>query len=882
MRLPPCVFISVSSITNLARVFIASKASMVKKPSKAQKAKLRKAAGSADANESRGAKGGRGRGRGRGRGGAAAGGGGGGRTGRSGLLPPDQQAAFESRRRTVQLEESAFSKLSPPVLERLNLLASYADLQRPIPDKLTQFDYSRFGRARAENHQRLIDHEQSRKQERDSHPLAGWLDAPAKTTTRHAQDESSSDEDGQDVDESQDPGVTGIEETGELRLPKRPKWRADMDTKTIHAQEQEVFRQWLRKTDAVVERAFFTSSPLFAGLTSHTRSQDKAAFEVTAPQAMGGSRMVSNITSQDGIAKLLQHRPSPGTSVIGSLYERNIEVYRQLWRVCERSDLVCVLADARCPLLHLPPSLIGFLERYMRLKVIIVLTKADIVPKQIVEAWRVYLKQLYPRWEVVATESYAKLERMEGQGSRTRFAPYLSPQSRKDLFAALRKAHTDLITPPKVVQEDAAKRKEWMPPCATDTDWDGVERRVQLHTEGFESAGEGAADEHVDVDDADANGARDSKSADTPNKDAKQTRSHLPYLTIGLIGQPNVGKSSLLNALFGSKVVRASKTPGKTKHFQTHFLVPLPSSTASPPPPSSPPPSDTSKPKAVGEETHRGQIRLCDSPGLVFPSLIGMEMQVMGAILAISQVQAITSCIRFVAEHIALEKVLQLDYPPDDDDDDDNNTQEAVEDGGKVWTGVKILEAVARRYTFKTAKANRWDVNRAGNLVMRAVAEGRIKWAFRPPASASARLDATSSLGEGIWIPDSTQAAQSGTATGAADLLTAPNPDDEDEHEADDDDERNKAEHTQDGNSGDDDDDDEAIARKVRFDFGAVQDYDDEEEEDDDEEDNQNEGLGGSTNSLFSALAVEDGDDDDEDDEVEEEEEEEEEGEDDA
>jgi hypothetical protein len=26
--------------------------------------------------------------------------------------------------------------------------------------------------------------------------------------------------------------------------------------------------------------------------------------------------------------------------VIGSLYERNVEVFRQLWRVCERSDIL--------------------------------------------------------------------------------------------------------------------------------------------------------------------------------------------------------------------------------------------------------------------------------------------------------------------------------------------------------------------------------------------------------------------------------------------------------------------------------------------------------------------------------------------------------------
>ena len=43
--------------------------------------------------------------------------------------------------------------------------------------------------------------------------------------------------------------------------------------------------------------------------------------------------------------------------------------------------------------------------------------------------------------------------------------------------------------------------------------------------------------------------------------------------TIGFIGQPNVGKSSLINSIFGKKVVSASRTPGHTKHFQTLHLT---------------------------------------------------------------------------------------------------------------------------------------------------------------------------------------------------------------------------------------------------------------------------------------------------------------------
>lgn len=43
-------------------------------------------------------------------------------------------------------------------------------------------------------------------------------------------------------------------------------------------------------------------------------------------------------------------------------------------------------------------------------------------------------------------------------------------------------------------------------------------------------------------------------------------------VTVGLVGYPNVGKSSTINTLLKNKKVSVSSTPGKTKHFQVYSI----------------------------------------------------------------------------------------------------------------------------------------------------------------------------------------------------------------------------------------------------------------------------------------------------------------------
>jgi len=189
-----------------------------------------------------------------------------------------------------------------------------------------------------------------------------------------------------------------------------------------------------------------------------------------------------------------------------------------------------------------------------------------------------------------------------------------------------------------------------------------------------------------------------------------------------VIGQPNVGKSSLLNALFGSIKVRASRTPGKTKHFQTLFWTP--------------------------------DVRLVDCPGLVMPNFVEMEMQVLSGILPISRVSAVPACIYYVSHYLPLEKIFKLVHPSlknptvvDKRTWREDRQQSPLKEEDPPWTAMDVLVAYASVKNWVTAKAGRPDINRAGNAILRALAEGKIKWAFWPPGSSDAE-----GTENGIWI----------------------------------------------------------------------------------------------------------------------------------
>lgn len=161
-------------------------------------------------------------------------------------------------------------------------------------------------------------------------------------------------------------------------------------------------------------------------------------------------------------------------------------------------------------------------------------------------------------------------------------------------------------------------------------------------------------------------------------------------LTIGCVGFPNVGKSSLLNAIIGKKVVSVSRTPGHTKHFQTIYLT--------------------------------ENVRLCDCPGLVFPSSTPRNLQILIGSYPIAQVRVAIASVKYLAEHIDLIKLLNINPTMVQNWNTKND----------YWSAYRICEAWAIKRGFLTSKAGRPDTSRAANNILRMALDGQIVMNFVP------------------------------------------------------------------------------------------------------------------------------------------------------
>ncbi|KAI5355771.1 hypothetical protein L3X38_008666 [Prunus dulcis] len=252
---------------------------------------------------------------------------------------------------------------------------------------------------------------------------------------------------------------------GSLRVPRRPPWTPEMSVEQLDANESQAFLTWRRSLARLEENDKLLLTP----------------------------------------------------------FEKNLDIWRQLWRVVERSDLLVMVVDARDPLFYRCPDL----EVYARevdehKRTMLLVNKADLLPLSVREKWATYFRAqdiLFVFWSAKAASAAA-----EGKDLSSSWKTENSLQESEDPDTKIY-GRIELLTRLQSEAEEIVKLRR-------------------------KSGSSGIGSPRIRF----------------------QGNSASSNVVVGFVGYPNVGKSSTINALVGQKKTGVTSTPGKTKHFQTLIM----------------------------------------------------------------------------------------------------------------------------------------------------------------------------------------------------------------------------------------------------------------------------------------------------------------------
>jgi ribosome biogenesis GTPase A len=288
-----------------------------------------------------------------------------------------------------------------------------------------------------------------------------------------------------------------------IPVPKRPPWRRDMSAGELEQQEQAMFVKW--------------TEGIFA---QYDRSQ-------------------------------LNH------------FEHNLEVWRQLWRAIERSDLAVFVLDARLPFFHFQQAMWDYVTKDMGREAVICINKADLVHPHVVHLWIEFFKERMPGVPVVAFYVPKSSNRGVGQPCVEQLL---------EAIASCRVTRNGVKMPCSHFMQDLLHGA-----CRAQA---GCDAPAHEHEHAQHGAAASCANEApfgmdgAAIDDILPAGRAQAAAEGEEEAGglAGRARRENPYMTVCLVGDPNMGKSSLMNSIFGRKIVSSSSTPGHTKHIQTYFL----------------------------------------------------------------------------------------------------------------------------------------------------------------------------------------------------------------------------------------------------------------------------------------------------------------------
>ncbi|CAD6570832.1 MAG: hypothetical protein TREMPRED_006051 [Tremellales sp. Tagirdzhanova-0007] len=434
---------------------------------------------------------------------------------------------------------------------------------------------------------------------------------------------------------------------------------------------------------------------------------------------------------------------SESSNLLLTPFERNVQLWRQLWRVLERSHLIVQIVDARNPL--------GFrcvdLENYVRevgddkvggqttvpgrgkRRSLLLVNKADLLTYDQRLRWAEYFESTGVAYAFFsATDAVALLEQAAKQ-RRREAGDYEEEELEEDSDEEDDEERDEEDDDQEIYESDEVESDDddellamalaestleigdedgWSTePEDEDVVADGeVEKRLAngermpLKEVVHEIVkGNGVTEEEIKTRVLSITELEDLFESAAPSlEDFATSREPTPAkLVVGLVGYPNVGKSSTINALLGAKKVSVSSTPGKTKHFQTLVL------------------SD--------------RITLCDCPGLVFPQYANTQADlIVDGVLPIDQMREYSAPVDLVCHRIPREILegtygIRIDVKP-------------VEEGGSGrvgWEDLLSTYAIARGMT--RSSFGMPDTSRAARYILKDYVNAKILYAHPPPCT---------------------------------------------------------------------------------------------------------------------------------------------------
>ncbi|KZV93783.1 putative LSG1-large-subunit GTPase [Exidia glandulosa HHB12029] len=453
-----------------------------------------------------------------------------------------------------------------------------------------------------------------------------------------------------------------------LRVPRRPPWTKSMTAPQLDRQERDAFLGWRRSLAQVQEREDLVFTP----------------------------------------------------------FERNIEVWRQLWRVIERSHLVVQIVDARNPLRFRCEDLEAYVKDIEgsegekgtgpgKRNSLLLINKSDLLNVQQRKQWADYFDSqnikyaFYSAANANAVREARQLAAQRQQEQQEERAK--EPQDDvagvedgvKDVSAGLNALKVAGPATPKAAEDDevasedgeSGEDDEDESSEAEDEDEDDSGSETGHYYSVDEGEEEEAVDPRIRVLSVLELEALFLKVAPPLEVFADSKGVNPPKTVVGLVGYPNVGKSSTINSLVGEKKVSVSSTPGKTKHFQTIHL------------------SD-------------GMV-LCDCPGLVFPQFATTKADlVCDGVLPIDQLREHTGPATLVTRRVPRD-ILEATYgltlrvhAPEENVSDDVTAEDLL-----------VAYAIARG--FARAGQGNPDESRAARYVLKDYVNAKLLYCHPPP-----------------------------------------------------------------------------------------------------------------------------------------------------